>query len=40
MSKAIILIIGIVWASLLLVTWGGSTELHSASDPVAAERAR
>ncbi len=36
MSKFIIFIIGIVWASLLLVSWGGTTE--APADTVALER--
>lgn len=36
MSKLIVFIIGIVWASLLLVSWGGTAEVPA--DPVALER--
>lgn len=36
MSKFIVFIIGIVWASLLLVSWGGTTEVPT--DPIALER--
>lgn len=36
MSKFIVFIIGIVWASLLLVSWGGTTEVPA--DTVALER--
>jgi hypothetical protein len=36
MTKAIILIVGIVWASLLLVAWGGPAESHSATASVPA----
>jgi hypothetical protein len=36
MSKLIVFIIGIVWASLLLVSWGGTTE--APVDSVAVER--
>ncbi len=39
MFKLIIFVIGIAWASLLLVSWGGSTEVPAAlSDTVALER--
>lgn len=36
MSKLIVFIIGIVWASLLLVSWAGTTEVSA--DPVTLER--
>jgi len=36
MFKLLIFVIGIVWASLLLVSWGGSTEVPTG--PVALER--
>jgi len=39
MSKLIVFIVGIVWASLLLVSWGGTTETPSAlAETVALER--
>jgi len=36
MSRLIVFIIGIVWASLLLVSWGGTSEVPA--DTVALER--
>jgi hypothetical protein len=36
MSRLIVFIIGIVWASLLLVSWGGTTEVPA--DPAPLER--
>lgn len=37
MSRFIVFIIGIVWASLLLVSWGETTE-EAPATPVAVER--
>jgi hypothetical protein len=31
MSKLLVFIISIVWASLLLVSWGGTTEVPAAT---------
>jgi hypothetical protein len=36
MSKLLVFIISIVWASLLLVSWGGTAEVPA--DPVTHER--
>jgi hypothetical protein len=36
MMRIFILLIGLVWASLLLVSWGGHSEAQSKPAPLAA----
>jgi hypothetical protein len=35
MFKSIVILISIVWASLLLISWGGTTEPPISQNPVA-----
>ena len=38
MARLIVLLVGIVWASLMLISWSGSTEIPTESGEVIAQQ--
>ncbi|PLX88849.1 MAG: hypothetical protein C0619_11940 [Desulfuromonas sp.] len=40
MLKALIVVIGLVWASLLLISWGGATEPQTQNQQIASTATR